>query len=132
MNKPAFGLLVALMISAAGCKSKLNSSLVLNGAPFVPTQCNSGQPQGFSGVDLIDATGTKLRLQTVPTGQAMVFVFPGGSPVGAPVAMCGTLAVERQNSQINNVYNVRGNATLPSCSNGAMTVSGTIQFENCH
>ena len=61
-----------------------------------------------------------------------MFVFKAGEPVGAPVGTCGVLAIERQNSQINSVYNVRGNAKIDSCSAGAVTVAGTISFENCH
>jgi hypothetical protein len=54
----------------AGCTAKINSALQLNGQPFVPTTCRSGQAFGFSGVEFTDQDGVRLRLLANADGTA--------------------------------------------------------------
>ena len=82
-------------------------------------------------MDLLDAGGTKLRLVALPNGMASVHLFPPGASTSIELGACGPLAVERQNSSINDIYNVKGNATL-SCAGVGRSVQGNITFENCH
>lgn len=118
------------LLLLAGCSAKITSTLMVGSKPFQPTSCRSGQPNGFGGVDLVDDSGTRLRLVSLPNGQANAFVFPSGANLGTELGACGPLMLERQSSRINGVYNVRGTATL-SCK-GKMLVAGSVQFENCH
>ncbi len=118
-------------LSLQGCKAKLVGSLTVNGAPFIPTSCRSGEVTGFTGVDLIDASGNKVRLVATPTGQPAVYYIPAGSMVGMPIGMCGSFTVNRTNTRINNVYNVEGQVALACMSQGSQ-ITGSVQFGNCH
>ena len=123
------GSLLALL-TLVGCNARITASLALGGKPFLPTTCRSGEPNGFAGVDLMDDIGARLRLVYLPDGQAKAFVFFAGADLGTEIGACGRLTLERQSSRINSVRNVRGRAEL-QCA-GKVTVSGSVQFENCH
>jgi hypothetical protein len=127
----AVGTIVLGAAAFVGCKARLNGNITINGTAFTPTECRSGAVSGFTGVDLIDASGNKLRLVSTPSGQPMVYYINAGSAVGTPVGMCGSMVVNRTNTRINNVYNVEGTVTL-ACMTPGSQVSGTMQFGNCH
>lgn len=124
-------LAITAALALPGCQAKLTGTFTVNGATFVPTACRSGQVSGFTGVDLVDASGNKLRLVSTPTGQPAVYYIVAGSMVGTPVGVCGSFAVNRTHTQINNVYNVEGQATL-ACASPGYQVTGSVQFANCH
>jgi hypothetical protein len=113
-----------------GCSAKITSSLSVGAKPFLPATCRSSEPTGVAGVDLLDEAGSRLRLVSLPNGQADAFFFPAGAPLGTELGACGPFTLERQSSRINGVHNVRGSATL-NCK-GRTTVAGSVQFENCH
>jgi hypothetical protein len=115
----------------SGCKPRLNGSITINGTAFTATDCRSGQVSGFTGVDLVDASGNKLRLVATPSGQPMVYYVTAGSAVGTPIGMCGAMTINRTNTRINSVYNVEGQVTL-ACMSPQAQVSGSMQFANCH
>jgi hypothetical protein len=127
----AFGVVGLLAVLCAGCESKLSGSISLDGKAFSPASCRSGQVSGFTGVDLVGADGTKLRLVSLPNGKSSAFLFPAGAATAIELGSCGAFAVERQNSQINKIYNVKGSATL-SCSVDGHSAAGSASFENCH
>src|SRR5688572_5796363 len=102
----------------AGCQSKLSSTVTLDGKPFAIESCRSGEATGFSGVDLLQSDGTKLRLVSMPNGQAEVHVFAPGAATSSELGACGPFSVERQNSRINNIHNVMGSASLSCTKNG--------------
>ena len=120
---------VALLL-LAGCSAKIISSLTVGARPFQPASCRSGEPNGFAGVDLMDGSGARLRLVSLPNGQAAALLFAPGANQGTELGTCGPISLERQNSRINGVSNMRGTATL-SCK-GKTPVAGSVQFENCH
>lgn len=121
----------ALLALSLACAGVIEGNLTLDGQPFNASTCRSGTPSGFTGVDLIDdATGDKLRVAQQLDGTANVLYFPGGAGTGTDLGTCGTVLVTTQNSTINDVVNVMGDANL-SCS-GAYTVAGQMHFENCH
>jgi hypothetical protein len=122
--------LAAAAVLAAGCRARLTSTVTINGAAFVPTSCRSGEALGFSGVELTNASGQRLRIASTASGQGLVYLFPPNASV-MMLGLCGPFSIERQSSRINNVYNVRGNATL-SCVGLAGAVTGSVTFENCH
>lgn len=124
---------LAAVLAGAGCKAKLNGSITVNGAPFTPQTCQSGVPMGFSGVELADGAGQRLRLITDPAGSGTLILvhLPAGAPVGVPVPGCGTVTVTPQNSRVNNVQNVEGRAQI-QCITPTGAVQGSIEFGNCH
>jgi hypothetical protein len=126
-----FFALVAIAGLGAACRSRITANITLNGTPFTPTTCRSGEPMGFTGVELADARGQRLRISAGVTGQSLVYYFPDANSSMVPMGFCGPLSIERQNSRINNVYNVRGNATL-NCTGLGGALTGSVSFENCH
>lgn len=124
--------LVAALALGCGCTSKVTGSVKLDGEPFVATECRSGAAFNFSGIQLADASGRKLRLVQRVDGGISAAVFAPGQAKGDMLdGNCGTIEIQTQNSRINNIRNVEGRATL-SCSGGGHTLDGTVEFENCH
>ena len=122
--------LILAFVLCASCTPHFSGSVLIDSKPFNITSCRSGQASSFSGVDLFADDGSKLRLVYDPTGQARVVLF-GTNAVGVEVGLCGPFQIEQQSSKINQVYNIRGSATL-SCTANGRSVSGQITFENCH
>lgn len=123
-----FSALVAL--AASGCKAKLEGSLMVNGTPFQPTSCRSGQAYGFAGVELTNAEGASLRFVQTPMNVPQVIYLASPGAPAMMVGVCGTMSVQAMNSRINNITNVEGTVS-PQCA-GPMTVAGTLRFANCH
>jgi hypothetical protein len=121
--------LFALLV--AGCSAKLSGDVTVDGKPFKPTSCRSGQVYGFTGVELTAEDGTRLRVGTQPSGAANVYLMPPGTDRGIELEGCGTLAVTPQNSTINDIRNVEGTAKL-ACDVDGHSLKGEISFSNCH
>lgn len=125
-------LLICMMALALfGCTSKIAGKLEVDGAPFTIKQCRSGQAFGFSGIELTDASGNRLRLLANADGTCSAALFKGDSPTGDRLGQCGTLAMEAQSSRINSIVNVKGTAKL-LCEAVNHRVAGNVEFENCH
>jgi len=122
---------VAVVVAVAACHAKVTSDLKLDGKPFVVTGCRSGGAFGFSGIQLTDDAGTRIRLVAQVDGSTGVAVFAPNADRGDSLGACGTLEMHAQNSRINNVRNMEGNAKL-SCSAVGRTLEGSVTFENCH
>jgi hypothetical protein len=123
----AWGLLILL----AGCTAKIGGSLTVDGASFPIKTCRSGQAFGFSGIELADEGGRRLRLILNPEGTCRGALFQPGADRGAALGECGTLSMTAQSSRINSITNVKGHAAL-KCSGDGHQVEGSVQFENCH
>lgn len=121
--------LVALLVGLGGCRAELSSEVKIDGESFQPTSCRSGQANGFAGVDLIDNAGRTLRIVQSPTNQPQAILIAGQQVVD--VGPCGTMALQRQNSTVNDITNVMGDATL-KCEADGHTVEGAVSFKNCH
>lgn len=127
-----FAILVCLSAFALlSCTSKITGTLQVDGAPFDIKQCRSGQAFGFSGIELTDASGNRLRVLANADGTCTAALFKGDSPTGDRLGQCGTLVMAAQSSRINSIVNVKGTAKL-SCEAVNHRVSGTVDFENCH
>ncbi|HEY0380328.1 MAG TPA: hypothetical protein VGC87_25675 [Pyrinomonadaceae bacterium] len=118
-------------LAVAGCTSKVTGTLEVDGAAFDVKECRSGQAFGFSGIELTDATGRRLRLLANADGTCSAALFKGDSATGDRVGECGTLTVQAQSSRINSITNVMGKAQL-ACEAVGHKVAGNIEFENCH
>jgi hypothetical protein len=124
-----FGISVALVV--ASCTAHVTGAVQVDGAPFTATTCRSGQANGFSGVELADATGQRLRLARGLNGTPAAVYFPAGSPVGDDLGACFTMNAQEGTGVVNGIRNVEGNAVL-SCKTEKHQVSGSVQFDNCH
>lgn len=118
-------------LAVVGCQSKVTGTLEVDGAPFAVQQCRSGQAFGFSGIELTDATGNRLRLLANADGTCTAALFKGDSATGDRLGQCGTLAMEAQSSRINSITNVKGTAKL-ACEAVNHKIAGNVEFENCH
>ena len=58
------------------CTAHVTGGVQIDGAPFVATTCRSGQASGFSGVDLADDQGRRLRLAQSLDGSFVGVYFP--------------------------------------------------------
>lgn len=118
-------------LALVSCQSKVSGTLEVDGSPFAVKLCRSGQAFGFSGIELTDETGRRLRLLANADGTCAAALFKGDSPTGDRIGQCGTLTTEAQSSRINSITNVRGKAQL-ACEAGNHKIAGNIEFENCH
>ena len=130
MRKFTF-LICMLALALFACTAKITGTLQVDGAPFEIKQCRSGQAFGFSGIELTDASGNRLRLLANADGTCSAALFKGNSPTGDRLGQCGTLAMEAQSSRINSIVNVKGTAKL-LCEAVNHKVTGSVDFENCH
>ena len=122
---------LCLTLALVGCTAHVTSSLKVDGVPFVPTTCRSGQASGFSGVELVDDRGQRLRLAQALDGTFQGVYFPSGNPIGENLGACGTLNVQQGFGVVNGVRNLDGGATL-ACSTERHKVTGSANFKNCH
>jgi len=127
-----FAALICLAaLALVGCTSKVTGTLEVDGSPFAVEECRSGQAFGFSGIELKDKTGRRLRLLANGDGTCTAALFKGDSPTGDRVGQCGTLEMQAQSSRINSITNVMGKAQL-ACEAADHKIAGSIEFENCH
>lgn len=118
-------------LALVSCKSKVSGTLEVDGASFAVKTCRSGQAFGFSGLELTDESGRRLRLLANADGTCTAALFKGESPTGDRLGQCGTLSMEAQSSRINSIVNVKGTAKL-ACEATGHRLAGDIVFENCH
>ena len=127
-----FSVLICLgMLALVGCHSKVTGTLQVDGNNFAVAQCRSGQAFGFSGIELTDSNGRRLRLFADPDGTCTAALFNGDSATGDRLGQCGVLTMTAQSSRINSINNVEGTAKL-SCEAGTHKVACNVEFENCH
>jgi hypothetical protein len=67
----------------------------------------------------------------MPTGEANAVLIEAGKATGPEVGACGGFIVKRQNSTINDITNVEGEATL-KCQGQGHAIEGAVSFKNCH
>ena len=120
---------IVALACLSGCKNEISANLTIDGETFQPTSCRSGQLNNFAGVDLVDNGGRTLRLANSPSMKPTAILIAGTQVV--ELGPCGTMSVQRQNSSVNEVTNVEGNATL-ECEAEGHSIKGTVSFKNCH
>jgi hypothetical protein len=119
------------LLALVGCTAKVTGTLQVDGTTFAVQQCRSGQAFGFSGIELTDGTGRRLRLLANPDGTCTGALFSGDSSTGNRLGQCGELTMAAQPSRINSITNLKGTAKL-NCEAGGHQVAGNVEFENCH
>jgi hypothetical protein len=118
-----------LLLCLSACIAKLSSTLQVDGKPFTPSSCRSGQLNGFMGVDLVDDEGFTVRLVQSPANRPSVVLIDGANVTD--LGECGQMTIQRKTSSVNEIANVEGSGTL-ECKNDARSISGTFSFKNCH
>jgi hypothetical protein len=118
--------------SLFACSNELKGEISVDGTSFVLDSCRSGEVYGFRGVEAVSKEGAKLRIMGTPAGgEAIAFYMAPGESTGVELGKCGSFEVATQNSTINNVKNVRGQANL-ACEAQGHTIKGSFTFSNCH
>ena len=82
-------LVCLVLLALVGCTAKVTGTLQVDGTSFAVGQCRSGQAFGFSGIELADATGRRLRLLANPDGTCTAALFSGNSSTGDRLGQCG-------------------------------------------
>lgn len=129
-------------LTLTACNNELAGTVQVTHAgqtwSVLPNQCNSGQRQGFFGVDARegDSDDKLVRVIHDPTASYILRLDVPGSDqhVNLPGGQgCSTfdIVVERQNSSINEVTNVRGHIRV-TCDLPDLKVHADITFANCH
>ncbi len=132
-----FGSLIVLggAITALGLhlvSTRVTGDVTVDGSEFTINQCRSGQLLGFSGIQLSDASGRRLRVIQNPTdGVVSVSLFSANQDTGDNLGSCGTLRINLTSSYVNYVRNINGAAAL-NCEMGKHKVIGNVNFTNCH
>lgn len=97
---------------------------------FVPSDCRSGEPYGFVGVDLTSDAGQAVRIMNDPVRGTLLLLQPT-SRQALPVnlSQCSTQDVQivRTNTTVNEVRVFEGRATL-ACPD----VQASLTFAGCH
>jgi hypothetical protein len=125
-----------------GCTNELEgtakiTSKALGDHTIKPTECVSGERQGFFGADLREggADDKTLRVINDPKeGYAVKVNIPGTKKaVLLSESRCETfdVSVEKQNSEINDIQNVRGRVKI-ACTVDDDKISADLKFANCH
>lgn len=122
-----------LLLVFALVRTKVVSNLRVDNILFVATECRSGIVFGFSGIQLADAGGRRLRALVNPTDESIkVSLFQPQKSNGEDLGSCGKLAMHPQSSHVNGVQNQQGTATFSCTASGHTIISGTVNFRNCH
>jgi len=120
-----------LSVMVVACSAHVSSNLQIDGTPFSPKSCRSGQASGFSGVELADPRGQRLRLVRLLDGTFQAVYFPSGSETGESLGACGSMSLREGSGVINGVRNVEGGANL-HCDTSKYKVTGRVEFGSCH
>lgn len=124
-------LVICAALVFGSCTAHVTSAVQIDGAPFQASTCRSGQANGFSGVELADQYGRRLRLAQNLNGTLTAVYFPPGRQVGVELAGCFTMTAQTGVGVINGIRNIEGGAVL-ACRTETLQVSGSVQFKNCH
>lgn len=125
------GLITFFVLSIA--VNKIDGNIQMDGAQFVAQKCNSGNVFSFSGVQLTDASGRRIRVISDPVSGATKVAFFNSlsQTVGEDLGPCAKITMQPQISTVNGIKNQRGTATF-SCTSGVRKITGTVTFSNCH
>ena len=127
---------------SAGDLHVVTGSLRIDGNQFAPTECKTGARYGLVGVEFADVSGRKVRasigassISSFPSptiqGNATVTVLESDGLQSVRIAPCGLVSVHNQASKISGRRDVEGSADL-SCTSEQHSISGHVDFSNCH
>ncbi len=104
-----------------------------------PDRCQSGEHQGFFGVDLISRAEPRLGVRVIvdaAKGKLVNVNIPGGDNQAVQFSRerCTTLNVDvrKTDTQVNEIWLVEGSLELDcTVAEGKERVFGSVRFENC-
>jgi len=116
---------VLVFVVFASCMGHVTGNLQIDGEPFAATSCRYGRVGGFSGVELSDDHGRRLRLAENLDGTLACAYFPPDSRIGDNLGTCGTV-----NFRPEGLAGVKGSVTL-ACKSEKHQLSGGALFQYC-
>jgi hypothetical protein len=142
MRTTSLALLMGVLgLGVIGCSNKISGSADVTTKEhgdfsIKPDECVSGERQEFFGADLRQGDGRKIiRIISDPkAGYSVKVNIPDTKKavvVNDDVCSKFDVHVEKQNSTINNIKNVKGRAKL-KCKVEGSKVKADLKFENCH
>lgn len=128
-------------LALTGCSNELKGKIQVTAAgqtwTVTPSECASGQRQNFFGVDAREGSDDARLVRVIldPKASYTLHLNVPGTDKGINLegAGCSTfdIAVERQNSSINDITNVRGHIRV-ACDLPDLKVDADLTFANCH
>lgn len=128
-------------LALTGCSNELKGTIQVTAAGqtwnVMPSECASGQRQNFFGVDAREGTSDDKLVRVIldPKASYTLHLNVPGTDKGINLegAGCSTfdIVVERQNSSINDITNVKGHIRV-ACDLPDLKVNADLTFSNCH
>ena len=125
--------MVVLLGALFACRSKAHGHAKVDSQAFNVRECHSGEGNvpSFTGVDLADGSGRKLRFAR-HDGHLRLFLFEPGSTRGTLIGEdCGTMALSHHDDSVGGVHEVDGSASA-HCKGNGHNIVVDVQFEHCH
>ena len=121
-----------LFIAGTDVSGRLQAGGALGSWTFEPDDCVSGQREGFGGVVLNSSAHRErvVRIVRDPVRGGLIVVASAGRPnhvLSGESCKRLDVAVERTNTNINDIWAVDGSVTL-ECND----LSGSVVFKGCH
>lgn len=134
------GLLIVVVAAAAACSADVEGSLHVETTTvtrsFAPTECASGEPLEFFGVDLWDDGDRMLRIVHEPAAGPYLAYFESQSSEAEVVVLpedCERFdgELKRTDVEINGVWAMRGSLGIDCRTPDGDVLRGEVQFEDC-
>lgn len=138
------GILGVMVLAGCGVSGSIDGSVTARVDEFdaawtmTPTRCVSGEHAGFFGVDLLagDDQDTLVRVVQDPIAGASFGTNVPGTDRAVFIdaeAGCELFEVEvaRENSRVNNYWNVTGHALI-DCVSAGLELHVDVSFSGCH
>jgi len=134
--------LVLGALGLAGCGSTVEGTITIDGQAAIIDRCESAEPRGFDGVDIVTDDERFIRLLRDTRGESIVQVvfFDAGKDTGPRLGDCAVGTIRDTSTTINGVKALDGEATL-NCDHAytdqnmveqRITIVGDVTFDNCH
>jgi len=134
-------LLVVSLLSCAACSSNVDGELYIgprdgSAQVFTPSECTSGEPLEFFGVDILDNHDRLLRfVHFAATGPELIFFDRGDNEESLRVhpSNCRLFdgRLKRTDVEINGVWAMKGDIALDCDASNGDVVQGEIEFSDC-
>lgn len=136
---PALGIWVCVSVAPKKPKGSVESTGGPLGKWTMPIDvCQSGEHQGFFGVDLLSHSNRELGVRVIvdaAKGKLVNVNIPGGKKEALPLdrEKCSKLEIDikKTNSQVNDIHLIEGSLDFDCAQGETDRVFGRVSFENC-